>query len=157
MSRWAQGAERLAAMIERDELQEIPSGAETALALLEMADRHVEAATACVAIDAVGAYAMAYDAARKAATAVLAHQGLRPTTRGGHVAVVESVEAQFPGVPGFSSLDRLRRRRNQGEYPDPARYDVITVDESREAIEVASVAIDAARTLMGREELGLFR
>lgn len=144
-------------MIEHDDLQAIPSGDETAFALLEMAGRHVEAAAACVSIDAVGAYAMAYDAARKAATAVLAHQGRRPTTRGGHVAVVESVEARFPGVPGFASLDRLRRRRNQGEYPDPARYDAITADESREAIEVASAAIETARTLIGREELGLFR
>ena len=157
MVRWAQGAERIVAMIERDELQEIPSGVETALALLEMAERHVEAAGACVDIDVVGAYAMAYDAARKSATAVLAHQGLRPTTRGGHVAVVDAVEAQFPGVPGFVSLDRVRRRRNQLEYPDPARYDAITIEESSEAIAVALAVIDAARTLMGRRELGLFR
>lgn len=157
MVRWAQGADRIEAMIHHGELQEVPQGAETALALLEMAERHVEAASACTEIDAVGAYAMAYDAARKSASSVLAHQGLRPTTRGGHVAVVDAVEAQFPGVPGFASLDRVRRRRNQGEYPDPARYDAITMDEARDAIEVATGAIQAARTLIARSELGLFR
>lgn len=157
MARWAQGANHIEAMIERGELQEVPRGAEAALALLDMAERHVEAAATCAEIDAVGAYAMAYDAARKAACAVLAHQGLRPSTRGGHVAVVDAVEAQFPGAPGFTSLDRVRRRRNQGEYPDPARYDAITIDEARDAIDVASAAIQAARTLIARSELGLFR
>lgn len=157
MARWAQGADRIEAMIERDELQAIPGGEEAAMALLEMAERHVETASTCAEFDAVGAYAMAYDAARKAASAVLAHQGLRPTTRGGHIAVVDAVEAQFPGVPGFMSLDRVRRRRNQGEYPDPARYDAITIDEAREAIDVASAAIQAARGLVARSELGLFR
>jgi hypothetical protein len=63
---------------------------------------------------------MAYDAARKAATALLTHQGLRPTTAGGHIAVAEAVRAQFPGVPGLASLDRLRRRRNQADYPNLA-------------------------------------
>ncbi|MGW5364075.1 hypothetical protein [Actinopolymorpha pittospori] len=65
--------------------------------------------------------------------------------------------AQFPGVPGLKSLDRLRRRRNQAEYPDPATYDPITEDEAHDAITTALAAIDTARTLTSRLELGLFR
>ncbi|WP_020578264.1 hypothetical protein [Actinopolymorpha alba] len=64
---------------------------------------------------------------------------------------------QFPGVPGLKSLDRLRRRRNQAEYPDPATYDPITLDEAEDAIGVARTAIDTARALTDRPELGLFR
>lgn len=41
---------------------------------------------------------LAYDAARKSATALLAYQELRPTTAGGHIAVVDVMRAQFPGV-----------------------------------------------------------
>jgi hypothetical protein len=33
-----------------------------------------------------------------------------------HIGVVEAINAQFPGVDGLRSIDRLRRRRNQAEY-----------------------------------------
>jgi hypothetical protein len=52
------------------------------------------------------------------ATALLAHQGLGPTTTGGHIAVGEAMRAQFPRVPGLSSLDPL--------HPDEA-HDAIAV------------------------------
>jgi hypothetical protein len=42
-----------------------------------------------------GGYALAYDGARKALTAILENEGLRPTTRGGHLAVFEAVRAQL--------------------------------------------------------------
>jgi hypothetical protein len=82
---------------------------------------------------------------RKASTALLAHQGLRPTTTGGHLAVVEIMRAQFPGVPGLTSLDRLRRRRNQAEYPDPTGYDPIAAEEASEAIQVAVACLHRER------------
>ena len=157
MGRWATGAEQIEAMLERRELQRVAGGTDAALALLDSADKHVKAATRCLPLDTEGAYVLAYDASRKAATALLAHQGLRPTTRGGHIAAVEAIQAQFPGVPGLKSLDRLRRRRNQAEYPDPATYDPITEDEAQDAITTALAAIHTARTLTSRPELGLFR
>ena len=157
MARWARGADEVEVMLQRDELQQVAAGSDAADALLGMAERHVDAARACVQIDAAGAYALAYDATRKAATALLAHQGLRPTTRGGHIAVVEATEAQFPNVPGLKSLDRLRRRRNQAEYPDPTGYDPITMDEAHEAIAVASQAVDTTRRIIDRPEIGMFR
>jgi hypothetical protein len=106
--------------------------------------------------DPEAAYTLAYDVARKSATALLAHQGLRPTTTGGHLAVVDVMRAQFPGVPGLMSLDRLRRRRNQAEYPDPAGYDPITVEEADEAIRAAATCIESTERLLELDELGIF-
>jgi hypothetical protein len=99
---------------------------------------------------------MAYDAARKAATAPLAHKGLRPTTAGGHITVAEAVRAQFPGVPGLASLDRLRRRRNQAEYPQPRSYHPMHRDEVDEAIAVARQCLDSARRLLTLDQIGIF-
>jgi hypothetical protein len=62
---------------------------------------------------------LAYHGARKAATALLAIQGLRPTGAGGHIAVVEAVRTQFAGAPGLDALDRLCRRRNEWSTPIP--------------------------------------
>ena len=106
--------------------------------------------------DPEAAYSLAYDAARKSATALLNHQGLRPTTAGGHFAVVDTVRAQFPGVPGLTSLDRLRRRRNQAEYPDPRSYDPITAEEAKDAISVADRCVFSAVRLLQLDELGIF-
>ena len=88
--------------------------------------------------------------------ALLAHQGLRPTTAGGHIAVVEAITAKFPGVAGLKSLDRLRRRRNQAEYPDPAGYDAITPEEATEALDAARATTSDARRLLDAPQLGVF-
>jgi predicted RNA-binding protein with PUA-like domain len=66
------------------------------------------------------------------------------------------MRAQFPGVPGMASIDRLRRRRNQAEYPDPKGYDPITVAETKEAIEVAVNCVSSAERLLQLDELGVF-
>jgi HEPN domain-containing protein len=106
--------------------------------------------------DPEAACSVAYDAARKSATAVLAYQGLRPTSAGGHIVVVDVIRAQFPGVPGLVSIDRIRRRRNQAEYPDPKGYDPITAAEAKETIEVAVQCIATAERLLQLDELGVF-
>jgi hypothetical protein len=121
-----------------------------------MAAKHTRSARSIVGEDPDSAYVLAYDACRKAAGALLAHQGLRPTTAGGHIAVVEAMEAQFPSTPGFRSLDRLRRRRNQSEYADPRDFDPIDVDEALGAIVVADECIDTARRLLDSTQLGRF-
>jgi hypothetical protein len=53
-------------------------------------------------------------------------------------------------------LDRLRRRRNQAEYPDPRGYDPIAPDEAVDAITVAAECITSAERLIGLDELGIF-
>ena len=106
--------------------------------------------------DPEGAFTLACDAARKTATALLAHQGLGPTSAGGHIVIVEAINAQFPGVAGLKSIDRLRRRRNQAEYPDPQSYDPITADEVDDAIEVVRACLSAAEKLIAAPQLGIF-
>jgi hypothetical protein len=65
------------------------------------------------------AYESLYDAARMALTAVLENQGLRPTSRGGHIAPYAAVAAQLDPPLGamLRPFDRMRRTRNRSEYP----------------------------------------
>jgi len=156
VSRWAKGADRIAGLIETRHLQRVTGDPDTVEALLASARRHVESARRSESQDPEAAYSLAYDAARKSATARLTHQGIRPTTAGGHLAVVDAIRAQFPGVPGLTSLDRLRRRRNQAEYPDPRSYDPIISEEAEEAIRIASDCITSTERLLKLDELGVF-
>lgn len=115
--------------------------------LLAEAERHVKAAALLVEIDPVGAYQLAYDAARKAAMALLADRGLRPTARGGHVAVVSAIEAL--SLDGFERLDTMRRRRNKLEYPTPDGSSA-TANDARAAIAWADeMCTSAGRSLGG--------
>lgn len=94
---------------------------------------------------------LAYDAARHACTALLAHKGLRPTTRGGHLVVDEAVRAQFGDT--FRSFRALRIRRNELEYPAmPA--DAATASEAEEALTDAERILAAVEKLL--PHLGLF-
>jgi len=156
MARWAKGEATVTRLIEERHLQRVAADSDTVTSLLASARRHVKSATLTVEEDTEAAYTLGYDAARKAATSLMAHQGLRPTTTGGHLAVVEVMRAQFPGVPGLTSLDRLRRRRNQAEYPTPGGYDAITADEATEAITVAATCITSAERLLELDALGIF-
>src|SRR5256884_5875317 len=98
------------------------------------AQKTAATAAGLVQADARGAYVMAYDAARFACIALLAQQGMRATTDGGHYAGERGVRAQFGG--GFRPFADLRRRRNELEYPRlPA--DTATADEARQAAETA--------------------
>ncbi len=91
------------------------------------------------------AYVLAYDAARFACIALLAQQGLRATTGGGHYAVEQSVRAQFGD--GFRPFGSLRRRRNELEYPHlPA--DTATSEEAEQAAGTAHGLIAAAGRLL---------
>jgi HEPN domain-containing protein len=156
MPRWRKGEQTIDGLLERGHLEQVSADAGTATALVATSERHVKSAAKLIDTDPEAAYTLAYDAARKAATALLAHQGLRPTTAGGHLAVVEATGAQFPGVAGLKSLDRVRRRRNQAEYPDPAGYDPITEEEASEALDVAEATIGAARRLLEAPQFGVF-
>lgn len=142
--------------LEARQLQRVPADPATVEALIESARRHIVTASKSTGDDPEGAFALSYDSARKAATALLAHQGLRPTTAGGHIVVVEAVNAQFPAVPGLKSIDRLRRRRNQAEYPEPSNYDPITTEEAEDAVVIARDCIDTATQLLATPQLGVF-
>jgi len=151
MARWKLGEAEVEGMIASGDLQKLTGEAANGERLLEKAAVTLETARSAAERDPDSAFVLAYDAARQAATALLAHQGLRPTTKGGHYAVEKAVRAQFG--PGFRQFGALRRRRNELEYPErPGDY--ATVDEANESIENAQTIITAAEGLI--EQLGLF-
>jgi hypothetical protein len=89
--------------------------------MLAEAEGHLRSARTLVESDPTAALSLAYDAARKASAALLAPQGLRATSRGGHIAIQDALRAQFSGdggLPAFGAFPRLRRTRNDFEYPD---------------------------------------
>lgn len=156
MGRWAKGADQVTALIEARHLQQVVSDSDAVDALMASAQRHIASAWLTLEQDPEATYSLAYDAGRKSATALLNQQGLRPTTAGGHLAVIDTIRAQFPGIPGLTSLDRIRRRRNQAEYPDPHSYDPITAEEAKDAITAANSCVSSAKRLLGLDELGVF-
>ena len=119
---------------------------------------HVSLASKGIEDDPAGALQLSYDAARKTATALLAVQGLRSTTRGGHIAVIDAVRAQFNdrgGLEVFGRLHALRRRRNRTEYPDEESPGV-NEDDARQALETARAVVDAAERLLDSGRLSAF-
>ena len=85
-------------------------------------------------------------------------QGLRATTRGGHIAVIDAAKAQFNdrgGLEVFGRLHALRRRRNRTEYPD-LDSPGIDVDDARQALDTARSVIEAAERLLDSGRLDTF-
>jgi len=113
--------------------------------LLEQARKTAATAASLVSADGYSAHVLAYDAARFACIALLAQQGLRATSSGGHYAVEQAIRTQF-GV-GFRPFGALRRRRNELEYPHlPA--DSATAEEAEQAAQTAQSLIAAAGALL---------
>jgi uncharacterized protein (DUF1330 family) len=100
-----------------------------------------------------GAYQLAYDALRKSAASLLEAQGLRATSRGGHVAVQEVVIAQFGAVVrAFRSFGRIRRARNSFEYPSSSSPGP-TGEDVDDAVAIAAQVHQAARTILDQDLL----
>jgi HEPN domain-containing protein len=151
MARWKGGEVEVEGLIAAGDLQKLTGDAANGDRFLEKAATTLETARSAIERDPDSAYVLAYDAARQALTALLGHQGLRPTTKGGHYAVEQAARAQFGS--GFRQFGALRRRRNELEYPERPGDDA-TDDEAREAVESAQTIITAAEGLL--DQLGLF-
>jgi hypothetical protein len=147
--RWEQGRDTLDGMIRSGELERVPASRDHAEVLLGQARQHLESARAIAGIDPVGSYQLVDDAARKALAAVLENQGLRATSRGGHIAVREAVSAQLdPPLGGvLRPFDRMRRRRNQAEYPSAEHPSMETEDVERDLPKVEQIVDLAAKVL----------
>lgn len=119
ISRWAQGRAVIDQLLAQRRLQQVPPNRNYADRLIVTARRHLVSAGSMADDDPEGCAALLYDAARKALVAVLANQGLRATSDGGHLAIFEAVTAQLDPPLGkvLRPFDRLRRQRNQAEYP----------------------------------------
>jgi hypothetical protein len=145
MPRWARGEAEIEQLIARSELEPVAGAAADGAPLLDQARRTAATAAGLVSSDPYSAYVLADDAARFACIALLAQQGLRATTSGGHYAVEQSVRAQFGD--GFRPFGALRRRRNELEYPHlPA--DTASSEEAEHAAGTAQQLIAAASKLL---------
>lgn len=155
---WERGRAEVERLISDGELQRVTASDEIASRLLADAEAHIGLATKGIDDDPAGALQLAYDASRKASMALLAAQGLRATTKGGHIAVVDAVRAQFNdkgGMAAFGKLNRLRRRRNETEYPEVDSPGV-TSAEAAQALTTAQDVLDAAKSLLSTGKLEPF-
>lgn len=155
---WERGRADIERLITDGELERVTPSDDVAERLLADAEAHIVLASKGIEDDPAGALQLSYDAARKASAALLAAQGLRSTTRGGHIAVVDAVKAQFNdrgGMGIFGRLHALRRRRNRTEYPDLDSPGV-NEDDARQALDTARAVVDAAKRLIDSGRLHPF-
>jgi hypothetical protein len=147
--RWEQGRAGIDRMLANAELQRVPPSREQADSLIAQARIHLASAASICDQDPQGAYALTYDAARKALTAVVENQGLRPTTRGGHLAAYDAVRAQLDPPLGkvLRPFDRMRRQRHDAEYP-PLNAPPLTADDVREDIPKATEIVTVSERVL---------
>ncbi|GAA2084984.1 hypothetical protein [Actinomadura alba] len=145
--RWEQGRADIEGMLQRGELERVPPSRSHADELIAQARAHLVSAKVVAEADAVGAFQLLYDAARKVLCGVLANQGLRATSRGGHIVVYEALAAQLdpPLGPALRPFDRMRRRRNHAEYPQVESPQFTTDEALREAPKVEKILDLAVR------------
>lgn len=150
MIRWEQGRAVVDSMIAEGSIQRVPASREHADRLLEMSDQKLMSAELVLRSgDTASAVGIAYDAARLALTAVLANEGLRPRTEGGHRAVFEVAMAQLEPPLGqvIKPFDRMRRQRNDSQYPALDSSGVSADDVERDMDLVRSI-VTAVRKIL---------
>jgi hypothetical protein len=155
---WERGRADIERLLDDGELERVTPSAGGAGRLVASAEAHIALAGKGVDDDPAGALQLSYDAARKASAALLALQGLRATTRGGPIAVIDAVRAQFNdrgGMEVFGKLHRLRRRRNTTEYPD-LDSPTVTDRDAAQALAIARETVDAVRRLIDSGKLDPF-
>lgn len=118
------------ALLAAGRLERVPADAAAAARAVEAARRHLASAAVLAETDPDLAYTALYDAMRKSCAALLLADGLRATSRGGHLAVQHAVTALYGRGGPLRSFDRVRRRRNAVEYlgdetdPEDVRADL---------------------------------
>lgn len=149
MMRWNQGRADIDRMLQNRELERVPPGREHADRLLRTARQHLASAAGLCDADPDAAYSVMYDGARLALVAILGNQGLRPTSKGGHIATYEAVAAQL--IPPMGKVIRpfsgMRQQRNQVEYP-PANAPGITPADVREDLPSAAAIVELAAKVL---------
>lgn len=147
--RWNQGRATIEKLIADGELQRVPPGREHADQLIAQARKDLASAELLRGSNPRRAYESLYDAARMALTAVLENQGLRPTSRGGHIAPHAAVAAQLAPPMGavLRPFDRMRRTRNRSEYPSFTTPEV-TADNVTADLPAATAIVDTCEGVL---------
>lgn len=151
---WPTGSDRVRQLLHSGDLERVAADRDLADRLLADAARHLATASAgLIGGDLAGAYQLAYDALRKSSAALLAVQGLRATSRGGHVAVQDAVQAQFGStITAVRAFGRIRRARHRFEYPDSDTAGPSS-DDVRDAHATATAVRDAVVTILEHDVL----
>lgn len=141
---WQRGRDEILALLDQGDLTQVVADLSLADRLLSAARRHIKSAETLLDDDPELAYAAVYDAIRKALSAMLQAQGLRPTTQGGHLAVQHAIRAQFGASMGplLRPVDRIRITRHATQYPDSETY--TDSEDVRADLPAAVALIDAA-------------
>lgn len=151
MKRWARGEGEIDALLAAGSLERVSGARADGAPWLLKATRTLATATGIGPDDPESSFVLAYDAARHACCGLLAQQGLRATSKGGHYAVDRAVSQQFAGP--LTAFGALRRRRNELEYPSyPGER--VEPDELTAAHRDATAICHAAAKLL--HSLGLF-
>lgn len=147
VNRWEQGRAEIDQLIAQGRLERVSPNREHAEGLIDQARKAVHSATVLATTDdTITAFIVAYDAARKALTAILVNQGLRPGNgEGGHAVLREAVLAQLepPQQPAIRAFGWMRQIRNSSAYPEPDRA-TATVHDVAEGVEAAEAIIRIA-------------
>ena len=145
---WGKGQDVVEALLTGEHLEQVPANPAEAQYLLGRARAHLGTAAREVEADPEIAYDALYAAARKALTAVLRQQGLRPTRAGGHEAVIQATEAQL--VPPLGAVlrpyRRMRRQRGKGDYT--ASEGAINPDDVLADLPAATAIVEAAEEVV---------
>ena len=149
--RWNAGQATVERLLEQGHIERLHGAQADGQSWLERARRGLGAARIIAETAPDSCIILAYVAARQACIALLAQQGLRPTTAGGHYAIDEAVRAQFGA--GLRAFGGLRRRRNELEYPLYPTEEV-SPGEAAEALKTVDEIIDATVRIL--PNLGFF-
>lgn len=142
---WHKGEATIEQLLQAGELSRVADGEVGESSWIATANKRLASAIAIRASDPESAFILTYEAVHAAGMGILARQGLRPTVKGGHVAIESALKAQFH--PYFEAYGWMRRTRNQQMYPSfPG--EVIESNTLDEAIEDAEEIIAAAEKLM---------
>ena len=143
--RWGSGEVTVERLLAEGHLERVQGAQADGGSWLDRARQTLSAAHLVAAAAPDSSIILAYDASRQACLALLAQQGLRPTTAGGHYAVEEAIRAQFGG--GLRAFGGLRRRRNELEYP-LYPTEIASAAEAAETLKTASEIINAVAQLL---------
>ncbi len=143
--RWSAGEAAIGQLLADRHLERVQGAQADGEPWLDRARQTLDAARLIAEAAPDSSVVLAYDAARQACVSLLAQQGLRPTTAGGHKAVDDAIRAQFGA--SLRAFGGLRRRRNELQYPDYPT-EKASAEETAEALQTAGEIIDAAAQLL---------
>lgn len=111
-------------MLTRSQITRVAPNRAQSDQLLTQAEAHLRSAQVLRDADTAGAFVLAYDAARKALTAILLNQGLKPRGEGAHALLAEGATGR--GMAGVTSTlaaihsERVQDGLPSGEHRRPA-------------------------------------